>query len=254
MAAEGTTSKAFTTHHLIKVIALIVMTIDHIGTYIYPEAFWWRAIGRTTFPVWFFLIGHAPQGKLSKDIWIWAGVLALINPLLGGGLLPTNALVTLACCHYAIGLIEKCDLLNKEPWSLIIAAYILLLPTFVLMEYGTEGFLFALMGYAVRSGQMDWRRGKLVTVAALAMFLAMQMHAHPYDPAQLLFMMAGTTVITCYLARFEFRPIRSVPRFVTRPVLFLSRHSMQYYVVHRVILQAVGVTTGALNPAIRLMQ
>lgn len=254
MTVSGATfSKGLTTHHLIKVVALIIMTIDHIGAYVYPEAYWWRAIGRTTFPVWFFLIGHAPQGKLSKDIWIWAGALALINPLLGGGVFPTNALITLACCHLAIGQIEKRDLLRREPWSLIIAAYILLLPSFVLMEYGTEGFLYALMGYAVRKGYMDWRTGKLVTVAALAMFLAMQVHAHPYDPVQLVFMVTGTTLVTYYLSRFEYKPVNS-PKLFTRPLLYWSRHSMQYYVVHRVILQGIGVTTGALNPAIRLLQ
>ena len=242
-----------TTHHLFKVFALFIMTIDHIGAYLYPDQFWFRSIGHIASPVWFFLIGHAPQRPVTRDWALWALVLAVLNPFLGAGLLPLNTLVTLAVCRIAIIQVEKREMLDREPLVLILASFLLLLPSFILMEYGSIGFLFALMGYAVRTGKMDWRRGKLVTLAALAMYFSIQNQSHPHTTEQTALFIAGTLVVVYLLSRFKYRKVDSVPRGLRKPIYWLSHHSMQYYVVHRVVLQAIGLTAGILDPTLRLV-
>ena len=55
---------------VIKVLALVVMTIDHIGHLLYPRCFELRLIGRATFPLFVFLLTlHlAQQGIFLKYI------------------------------------------------------------------------------------------------------------------------------------------------------------------------------------------
>jgi hypothetical protein len=249
MSTPPKLSAALTTHHLIKLVALVIMTIDHIGAFVYPDQLWWRAVGRITFPVWFFLVGHALHYRVSPNLILWALVLAALNPLLGNSFFPINALMTILCCQLLLQQVEKRGWLQREPWTLCVGACALLFVTAPLMEYGSMGMLYALMGYAVRSKQMTWRTGKLVVVFALVLYLAMQLAMLDLTLVQQVFVVVLTTLTTLYLARFEHRPI-TLPMAMAgwqRALIWLSRHSLQYYVVHRVLLQALGLRLGALK-------
>ncbi len=46
------------TSFYLKIIALITMFIDHIGSVIFPNHFWLRYIGRIAFPIYAFLISE----------------------------------------------------------------------------------------------------------------------------------------------------------------------------------------------------
>ncbi len=253
MNAHAPTANAvgLNSHHAVKLLALALMTLDHVGAYLYPEMLWLRAVGRVAPIIFFFLIGHAPAGALRRDMMLWALVCAGISPFLGVPVFPTNVLVTLLSCQIALRYVERQALLAREPWMLLAAAFFLFLPSFVLAEYGTEGFLYALMGYAVRTKQMTWRTGKLVALVALVAFLLVQSFAHPYSPSQLLCMYAGVTFMTFYLARFVYRSVSFPWQRLVAPLHFWTRHSMQYYVIHRAILQALGLMTGALTAGVK---
>ena len=253
MDASQISPRTITTHHVLKVMALVAMTIDHIGAYLYPELLWLRVIGRITLPILAFLIGHAPNHSFGRGLWLWAALLMLLNPFLGAGFLPVNALITLGCCQQALLMIDRKQLLDKEPWTLIVASVCLFVPSFFIMEYGTLAFLYMLMGYAVRERKMDWRRGKPVMVLALVGFLVIQGQTLKYDMAQMAGMSVLMGALTFYLSRFEFKPVGAIPSIFAKPMLFWSRHSMQYYVIHRLILQAIGTVTGVLNTTLRLI-
>lgn len=242
-----------TTHHIIKVIALLIMTIDHMGAYLYPDDLWWRAVGRITFPVWFFLVGHALTYRIHRDTFLWALVLMLINPFLGNAALPLNALVTILACQIVLMQVERRNWLALYPWTLIVGCVVFFFPSYALMEYGSLGFLYALMGYAVRSGRIDSAVGYAVTIFALAAFIGGMALSFEFTTLQMLFVIVGTTLVTMVLVNFTHRPVQVVwmPRYLQRTTRFLSRYSLQYYVVHRVILQAIGTLSGVLNPAFR---
>ena len=229
------------------------MTVDHIGAFLHPDWVWLRAIGRVTVPVWFFLIGHALHYRSSRDLVLWAVMLAVLNAWLGRPCFPLNTLITILMCQAVLRGVEKYQLLARELPMVLLSCLLFLFPTSLLMEYGTTGVLYALMGYAVRSGQMTWRTGKLVTLLALGIYLATQLDGFEFSVLQSLFIVAVTTGVTLYLAQFTHRPVTfwPMPVWTARVTLWLSRHSMQYYVIHRVVLQSIGVVTGVLNPALR---
>ena len=241
------------THHVLKVIAVITMTMDHIGAYLYPDDLWWRVVGRLAFPIFLFLVGHALHYRTQRDTYLWALVLVVINPFLGNALFGLNILVTILCCQLLLAQVEKRDWFRRYPANILVACVIFWLPSNLLIEYGAISFLYALMGYAVRTGTIGTRTGYAVTILAQGLFIFSTCLLFEFTMAQMLASIAGISAVTMVLLHFTHRPVMlpQIPERVQRGMRFLSRHSLQYYVVHRVILQAIGTATGVLNPAFR---
>ncbi|MFZ4540544.1 MAG: TraX family protein [Rickettsiales bacterium] len=245
----------FTTHHLLKVFAIAFMTIDHVGAYLYPDILWLRAIGRLAFPIFLFLIGSTPLTPFRKDILIWAVVMAVAQPLLGGALFPLNILFTILACQWMLQLVERKQLLEREPLMLCLACLILALPTALFVDYGTGGLLFALMGYAVRTGQIMTRRGMMVAVAAFIFYIGLQLSLLAYDVYQQVWIIVSMVLLMGALACYRYRAVHlPMPAGVAHGVLYLSRYALAYYVLHRVVLQGLGLAAGILHFGWRWME
>ena len=86
---------------ILKTVAIILMIIDHIGYYFFPENYWFRAIGRACVPVWFFLIGYANTRELPNRLLIAALILALADLILFQRVFSLNILVSFIIQSYA---------------------------------------------------------------------------------------------------------------------------------------------------------
>ena len=63
----------------LKLLALISMTIDHIGAYIFPGILWMRIVGRLAFPIFAFMVGQGAKHTRSlKRYWLTMAVSAFI--------------------------------------------------------------------------------------------------------------------------------------------------------------------------------
>jgi len=67
----------------LKIIALILMTIDHIGYYVFPEQIFLRYIGRISFPIFAFLMVETYKHssnitKKMKDLFIVAIIVQIL--------------------------------------------------------------------------------------------------------------------------------------------------------------------------------
>ena len=45
----------------LKILAMIAMTLDHVGVYLFPQVLWLRIVGRLAFPIYAFMIAEANQ-------------------------------------------------------------------------------------------------------------------------------------------------------------------------------------------------
>lgn len=239
------TPQPLNTHHLWKLVALVFMTVDHVGAFWFPEELWWRAVGRVFVPIWFFLVGHALRYEPRGDTLLWALVLAVLNPFLGLTAFPLNTLMTILGIQCVLQRVEAQQLLARNPLVLVLIAILFLLPSLFLLEYGTLALLFALLGYARRSGQMSLLRGGVMAVAAYGMYVGMMLVSFAFTVPQALVVISGTAVMVLLMLRFEHRPM-NCPRMLTVPLRFVAQHSLQYYVLHRVLMQVVGVLRGTL--------
>lgn len=128
----------------LKWIALITMTIDHIGYFIFPDQLWIRMIGRIAFPIFAFLVANSYRYTKNKKRYaltmLGFALAVLFIPSIWGYELPANIFFTLFFGFMSIYALDK-----KQPWHFIwiILGVILSNP-----DYGWYGvFLIPLFYY-----------------------------------------------------------------------------------------------------------
>lgn len=63
----------------LKVIALITMTIDHVGLTFFPHVIWWRLVGRLAFPIYAYLVAEGCLHTRSMPKYLRSmGLMALL--------------------------------------------------------------------------------------------------------------------------------------------------------------------------------
>ena len=110
---------AVNSYDWLKFVALVIMTIDHVGAYIVAEPEWWKAVGRVTFPAWFFLAGYSQSRQLLGEI-VWLGIaLQLGNYFAGYGVFPLNALFSIIVCRYIVFALKDRGWIERYPYEIL---------------------------------------------------------------------------------------------------------------------------------------
>jgi hypothetical protein len=222
----------------LKFVAVVIMTIDHIGAYFLTgEAYtWFKVIGRFTFPVWFFFAGYSQSKQLSGEI-IWYGLFLILVNLVGGrGIFPMNALISIFICRVCVRLLRERDLSDKHMWDVFLVCAFLSLFSQTLFEYGSLGILYAIMGDMVRRGKTE-KRNQSFFFAIFVLFMFYQYIGLQPNALQAIIMTLGVGYYSWRLAHFE---MRALPWFEAHQtfgyvVRLFGRNTLYYYAIHRSI-------------------
>ena len=145
-------SPVLTSYDFLKAAALVLMIVDHIGYFFYPDDMWWRAVGRMSAPVWLFLVGYARSRDVGARMWAGMAVLVVSNYVFGMPVLPLNILGTIIVCRLAID--PMMGFIRRHP-SMLYPVLVLLFVggvfTFMTVEYGTTAMMMVMTGYLVRN-------------------------------------------------------------------------------------------------------
>ena len=137
----------------LKTAAIALVAIGHFGYFFIDDADWWSVFGRMAAPVFFFLMGYA-QSRTIPFRWIWLGViLTLLDSWntywmwVAPNILLSMVLIRLARPHVKI-------LIHRYGWVafvVLVCALIAVLPLAAnVVDYGAEGWLWALFGLCQR--------------------------------------------------------------------------------------------------------
>lgn len=151
--------------NVLKIIAVISMLIDHIGAYIFPDAYWLRCIGRLAFPIFAFFIAEGMRYTRSRKRYVLTLlVFAIISQIPYGFLREfyyLNILFTFLIAIFAIFLIE-----NYKKNETLYMIYLLLLGSVLLfveflniVDYGIFGVLLILVFYFVKDKKLSLSLG-----------------------------------------------------------------------------------------------
>lgn len=237
-----------TSYDLIKAAAVIIMVIDHIGFYFFPEDEWWRAVGRIGFPVWFFMVGHASGRDIPVKLWGGAVVLALASLAVSMPFFALNALVTIILIRKLIDPVMSYAARSVNALAQMILVMVLLsLPTSLLTEYGTMGLLFAMFGYAVRKREALWPGRDVLLPLMLSCFVSfavLQELVFAFSTSAFLFMAAGTLGTCLILMNFksaEYPALSArIPGLFKAPIQFMGRRTLEIYIVHLLLFKAMA--------------
>ena len=153
-------------------IALITMTIDHIGFLLFPKLTILRVIGRIAMPIFVFCLAEGfIHTKSRQKYFMRLGILAVISELVfileryyTGFDLPLNVVMTLALSFIAMLCAEKGGVGWLGVAALAVAAYLFN------FEYGAPAVLLAVAFYFI-CNLRDFRVTYIVTLTiALGLF------------------------------------------------------------------------------------
>lgn len=231
----------FNTWDGLKLLALLLMLIDHAGHFYLTDHLILRALGRGAAPIFLFLTGFAPSHRVKPDLLIGAAVMVASNLAVGGGVFPLSILVSIIMGRLMVAQMDRGKWFRlQRPHEWLIVMIIFAVPSSYLFEDGTFGLMFVLCGYMQRHAERYPAQMRLKVMIFTFLFAAL------WD--SLLFKMpaadalAAFTVVTgvgALLWRIRIRPLAlPLPLQWSEPGLrLMSRYTLWIYVLHFCALQ-----------------
>lgn len=243
----------------LKTAAIIFVSIDHFGYFFMEDDLWWAAIGRLAAPVFFFLLGYA-KTRTVPIRWIWLGVgLTLLDSWNNDWVwVAPNILLSLAFIRFVRPWVQS--LLEDHGWvafALLVSVLVVVLPIAGdAVDYGSEGWLWALFGLCQRtyvdgksstggdatagnstppihapSRKADVMRMVACFVAAI-IYIWQERIEFPFSQTQLAVVILGVAILALGLCVFKRGPSRIQPHGVSAAVLtFVGRHTLEIYAI-----------------------
>lgn len=234
-----------TSYDLMKTVAILLVVIDHIGFIFFPENYWFRALGRGCVPIWCFLIGYSKSRDLSAPIWVWSALLIASSFVTGGGVFPTPILVTFIVSRLILDSVARGVFKDWE--TLLYGTFffvMMIIPTMIVADYGSAGFLLVLCGYALRHQKEINIKPSTLQVfmgASVAIFIILELLVFRFPPleAKVSVVMVGLAAVAVYY----FRPMNMIgltnalPAFVVTALQFTGRRTMEIYAIHLILFK-----------------
>jgi peptidoglycan/LPS O-acetylase OafA/YrhL len=238
-----------TTTDLLKLAGLAFVFADHFGLFFTPDDEWWRLAGRTAAPIFFFLIGFAGTRNVPSSWIILGAMLTALDVYVSGGLedVTLNILFSFALIRLVSPWIKAHIMPSRwglPALALVCAAINPLVE--IILEYGAEGWLWALFGLAAReavvSGTPEARMQRnLVAAICVAAYLFVEARDFEFEPGQsavLAIMICGLALTLIHFRR-EDAPFRA-PAPIGIALNWIGRHSLEIYAVSLFLMQLTG--------------
>lgn len=243
----------------LKTAAIILVAIGHFGYFFMEDADWWSTFGRMAAPVFFFLMGYA-QSRTIPLRWIWLGaILTLLDSWNNEWMwMAPNILFSMVLIRIARPGVKT--LILKYGWVafiLLVCALIALLPLAAnMVDYGAEGWLWALFGLCHRlyiDGRLATAAGGIVRsqpitagvlipdsglmrllscLVAAVVYVWQEQLVFFFSQVQLAVVILGVGMLSLGLCLFQRGPSRiQPPQPIARTLYFIGWHTLEIYVI-----------------------
>jgi hypothetical protein len=251
----------------LKTVAILLVAVDHIGYFFVENSDWWSVFGRFAAPVFFFLLGYANSKRVPVS-WVLLGLLLTTLDSWNNDWtwVAPNILLSLVFIRvvrpYVEAGLRKTGLLG---FALLVVVLVLIVPfTGEVVEYGSEGWLWALFGLIQRNyvdaqstPKKPWMdRGILslslseqtclkvmrITAIILAATVAIWQEQIEYlfAPVQLSILTAGMALLSGILWQFCRGPSRYQPSAVVAVMLrFAGRYTLEIYAIQLAVSEVI---------------
>ncbi len=236
----ASTQRAFDTWDVLKLVALLLMFVDHAGNYVFTsdhDQYYLRAIGRGAAPIFLFLAGYAKSYRFSWELLGLAVALTVFEWWFFWRIDTVNILFSILVSRAIFNWFESRGRIIRRPIEWYVAATALFVLAAV-VDYGSLGFLLALAGYMRRHKEAyhpALRKGLSVVMLATFGAFQIQFFAPAISPPISAGVM-GAVFLWCMC--FEVREVRArwLPKVVRYVLKLLSRYSGYIYVAHLMML------------------
>jgi uncharacterized membrane protein len=225
-----------TTTDILKCVGVAAFLIDHTGVFFDPAEPWWRLLGRVAAPIFFFLVGFARTRRVP---WTWFILGTALTITVGAwfGWPILNILLNFALLRgVVLPAVERHVM--PQPWRMALLALLCMVAvdaTDVILEYGTEGWLWAFAGQAQRraleSGDpFRTRMRDALLAAASVTYIVREVHDYAFDGWQTAILVGLVILLALRFAQFR-RSDSGIPAPQPIPAIvrFCGRASLEIY-------------------------
>ncbi len=243
----------------LKTIAIISVSIGHIGHFFMTDDHWWAVFGRLAAPTFFFLIGYA-QTRTVPSYWIWLGIMLTLLEASNASWtwVAPNILLSFALIRMARPYVK--NFLQYRGWAafgLIAFALFAVQPIAAKMvDYGAEGWLWSLFGLCQRiyvevksagdgndTSQSSARPARaasedmglirvLACVVATAVYLWQEQTEFSFPPVHFTVFILSAGILSIGLCLFARGPSRiQPPKAIGAALRFIGRRTLEIYAV-----------------------
>ncbi len=243
----------------LKTVAIISVSVGHFGYFFMEDDRWWSVFGRLAAPTFFFLLGYAQTRTVPLN-WIWLGVMLTLLESWNADWtwVAPNILLSLALARIARPYVQK--LVQARGW----AAFILLVSTLLavlpvaakIVDYGAEGWLWALFGLCQRQyvdgiaavGRVGETQHSspsalaatetpglmrlLACLVAAIVFVWQEQEEFSFPAIHLAVFILGLGVLSISLCLFKRGESRiQPPEAIAGALRFIGRHTLEIYAI-----------------------
>jgi len=152
-ATSRSTTQVVDATDWLKTVAIISTAVGHIGYFFVDDDYWWSVFGRLAAPILFFFLGYGKTRAIPL-YWIWLGVILTLLESWNAGWswVAPNILLSFALIRIARPYVQI--LLQRHGWAafaILAGTLVAVLPAAAkIVDYGAEGWLWALFGLCQR--------------------------------------------------------------------------------------------------------
>jgi hypothetical protein len=177
-----------------------------------------------------------------------AGALVVLasHMLNGIPVFPLNILFTILLCRAMMGWLEKRPHLTNDTLMLWVVMLVFYIPSMLLVEYGSLGMIFAMLGYYQRQ-EREAFSVRMAWLFCVGFWVYMQAVLFGFSAPQVMILMIETMCLALALSRFSMQdyPLPAhhatpSPTWQEKLVILASRNTLLLYVVHVVIMQSIA--------------
>jgi hypothetical protein len=214
-------------HDALKFAAILLMLIDHVGKFFFHEIMEFRAVGRASAPIWFYLIGRYKPSEFKYDLIIYFFAMGFAGYLIEGKFL-NNILLSLVVVRLVIILVENNKYEKNGLLFFIIMAVLLYIPTSLVMQYGSAGFLLAMCGYLQRKKYKPQYKVKLFFIATAVFYIASQCLGYGFDTSSIIICSLCVSAVMYLIYNFSNHKLSANYTIIA----LLGRYSLEIYAFH----------------------
>jgi hypothetical protein len=243
----------------LKTTAIFAVSVGHIGYFFMEDDHWWSVFGRLAAPTLFFFMGYA-QSRTIPVHWIWLGsILTLLNSWNADWTwVATNILFSFALIRIARPSVQVLlQHYGLAAFALLVSALFAVLPiASPIVDYGAEGWLWALFGLQHRmyvdsratadvygaaqsSAPLALALAKklalmrlLACVIAAVVYVWQEQKEFAFSQVQLAAVILGVGFLSACLCLFRRGPSRiQPPEAIAGALRFIGRHTLEIYAI-----------------------
>lgn len=230
--------RTLNTHDGLKILATLLMIIDHVGIYFLDDNSFCRLMGRGAAPLFFFLVGYSGKVHLSAFLIVYGIILSFT-----GGILADHIWINILLNFVVIHFLLQYAPLERLPLMIRLIAFVVLTaltaPVYAYLEYGFLGILVAYSGKSLADKEPS---APLWMGATLTIFAIYQAITFKYlNSTTKLIELGVLFLILFFLFRsYTLRPL-TCPRKLQIPAMIIARYSLHIYFYHLIIFQGIYI-------------